>query len=315
MMNCCCCFIPGMASELKFLVPWGHIAAKAWGAPQGRPVLCLHGWLDNANTFSRLIPLLPKDCYYMALDFAGHGLSSHRPAGFPYHFFDYVTDVHRIVAELKWNRFSLMGHSLGGTVAGMFSCVFPELVDKLILVESYGFYPAPTDSNNLLQSKRKLIEGLLSFEAKQQHSPKIRSPGAALQRLLEANHHLTEDSGKILLQRGTTEVPGGLVYNRDMRALLHNHSLVTLDLSLNFLKKIQADILMVIAQGGIFNGDLEDSVHFIPVLQEAYRTNLKERFQLTEVAGNHFVHLNEPEVVAGIISAFLNKHQHPRASL
>lgn len=305
----------GVVSELKFLVPWGHIAAKAWGKPQGRPVLCLHGWLDNANTFNKLIPLLPKDCFYMAIDFAGHGLSSHRPAGFPYHFFDYVTDVRRIVAELKWNRFSIMGHSLGGTVAGMFSCVFPELVDKLILVESYGFYPAPTESNQLLVSKRKLIEGLLSFEAKQEHSSKVRSPQAALQRLLEANTHLTEESGTILLERGATEVPGGLVYNRDMRVILHNHSLVTLDHSMNFMKKIQADILMVIAKGGIFTGEFEDSKHFIQPLRKAYKSILKERFQLIEVAGNHFVHMNEPEIVAGIISAFLNKHQKPKASL
>ncbi|KAH0616824.1 hypothetical protein JD844_028238 [Phrynosoma platyrhinos] len=88
----------GLVSELKFLVPWGHIAAKAWGSPQSRPVLCLHGWLDNANTFSKLIPLLPKDCYYMAIDFAGHGLSSHRPVGCPYYLIDHVSDVRRIAA-------------------------------------------------------------------------------------------------------------------------------------------------------------------------------------------------------------------------
>ncbi|XP_053114480.1 serine hydrolase-like protein 2 isoform X2 [Hemicordylus capensis] len=327
-----------MVSELKFLVPWGHLAAKAWGPPQGRPVLCLHGWLDNANTFNRLIPLLPKDCFYMALDFGGHGLSSHRPAGFPYSFFDYVGDVYRVATALKWRRFMLMGHSLGGSVAGMFSCIFPDLVEKLILVESYGFYPAPKgnergpglsrqkkprslytrrdartsleECDELLTSKRELFEGLLNFEANQLQPPKVRSPEAALQRLLEANPHLREESGKILLKRGATEVPGGLVYNRDMRALLHNHSFVTLDQSLNFLKKIQADVLMITAQNGIFT-----TQHFIKPLQEAYKNFLKERFQLSEVAGNHFVHLNEPEVVAGIISLFLNKDQIPKASL
>ncbi|XP_054845226.1 serine hydrolase-like protein 2 isoform X2 [Eublepharis macularius] len=331
-----------MISELKFLVPWGHIAAKAWGPPQGRPVLCLHGWLDNANTFDRLIPLLPKDCYYTAIDFGGHGLSSHRPPGFPYHFFDYVGDVRRVVAELKWNRFTLMGHSLGGSVAGMFSCIFPDMVDKLILVESYGFFPAPKgdergpglnrqkkpsspvtpkgapslleDYGLLLKSKRKLFEDLLSFEANKRYSPKARSPQEALQRLLEANPHLTEDSGKILLQRGTTEVPGGLVYNRDVRISLHNHSFVTLDQCLIFLKKIQADVLMIIAQDGIFS-IVSEEMPVVKPLQEAYKTFLKERFQYVSVSGNHFVHLNEPEVVAGIISTFLSKNEGLKASL
>ena len=52
--------VSGLISELKLAVPWGHIAAKAWGSHQSPPVLCLHGWLDNANSFDRIIPLLPK---------------------------------------------------------------------------------------------------------------------------------------------------------------------------------------------------------------------------------------------------------------
>lgn len=39
-----------------------------------------------------------SDCHYVAMDFSGHGLSSHRPAGSPYHFLDYVSDVRRVAA-------------------------------------------------------------------------------------------------------------------------------------------------------------------------------------------------------------------------
>ncbi|MEE6517181.1 hypothetical protein FKM82_027230, partial [Ascaphus truei] len=89
--------MPALLKELRFAVPWGQLAAKAWGPQEGRPVLCLHGWLDNANTFDRLIPLLPQACHYVALDFSGHGMSSHRPPGVRYEHLDYVTDVHRAV--------------------------------------------------------------------------------------------------------------------------------------------------------------------------------------------------------------------------
>ncbi|NXG75623.1 SEHL2 protein, partial [Baryphthengus martii] len=222
----------GMFSELKFPVPWGHVAAKAWGHSEGHPVLCLHGWLDNANTFDKLIPLLPRgrsgssgwflqcyraahlitlsfsDCYYVAMDFSGHGLSSHRPAGSPYHFLDYVSDVRRVAAALHWRQFTLMGHSMGGAVAGMFCFLYPEMVDKLILLENLGFLLAPEDTEAWLKSKRLVIDRLLSLEAKQQ-APKARSPEAALQRLLEANRHLTAEGGAILLQRGATETPAG----------------------------------------------------------------------------------------------------------
>ncbi|XP_074727088.1 serine hydrolase-like protein 2 isoform X1 [Strix uralensis] len=195
-----------MFSERKFPVPWGHVAAKAWGPSEGHPVLCMHGWLDNANTFDKLIPLLPRDYYYVAMDFSGHGLSSHRPAGSPYHFLDYVTDVRRVVAALQWRRFTLMGHSMGGSVAAMFCFLYPEMVDKLILLENVGFLLAPEETEAWRKSKRSVIDRLLSLEAKQQ-IPKARSPKAALQRLLEANRHLTAEGGAILLQRGATETP------------------------------------------------------------------------------------------------------------
>ncbi|NWR45166.1 SERHL protein, partial [Regulus satrapa] len=219
----------GMFSELKFPVPWGHVAAKAWGPSEGHPVLCLHGWLDNANTFDKLIPLLPRGrsgssgwlvlcgraahlrlfslsgCYYVAMDFSGHGLSSHRPAGCAYHFLDYVTDVRRVAADItQCSAF----HSLIVCISPQFCFLYPEMVDKLILLESLGFLLAPEDTEAWLKSKRKVIDRLLSLEAKQQ-TPKARSPEAALQRLLEANSHLTAEGGAILLQRGATETSAG----------------------------------------------------------------------------------------------------------
>ncbi|XP_033919259.1 serine hydrolase-like protein 2 isoform X1 [Melopsittacus undulatus] len=303
-----------MFSEVKFPVPWGHVAAKAWGSSEGHPVLCLHGWLDNANTFDKLIPLLPRGCYYVAMDFSGHGLSTHRPAGCPYYFLDYVTDVRRVAAALQWRRFTLMGHSMGGAVAAMFCFLYPEMVDKLILLENLGFLLAPEDTEAWLKSKRLVIDRLLSLEAKQQ-TPRARSPEAALQRLLEANRHLTAEGGAILLQRGATETPAGLVYNRDMRVRTQSRESFTVEQCVKLLQKIQDRVLIIVAQDGLLVPyKLDTRNHFVKDLREAFESTLKEHIQLIEVPGSHFVHLNKPEVVSGIISNFLTVH-NPRARL
>ena len=69
--------------EMTFEVNGLRLTAKAWGDPAGTPTLALHGWLDNANTFDRLAPTLPE-LDLIAMDFAGHGFSSHRPDGVHY---------------------------------------------------------------------------------------------------------------------------------------------------------------------------------------------------------------------------------------
>ena len=50
--------ISGAAQEIRIPVAYGHIAGKAWGDPGGKPILGLHGWLDNAGTFDHLAPLI-----------------------------------------------------------------------------------------------------------------------------------------------------------------------------------------------------------------------------------------------------------------
>ncbi|XP_015427396.1 PREDICTED: serine hydrolase-like protein 2 [Myotis davidii] len=176
-------------------VPWGHIAAKAWGSQKGSPILCLHGWLDNANSFDRLIPLLPRDFYYVAMDFGGHGLSSHYSPGLPYYYQNFVGEIRRV--------------SAGGTVGGMFSCMFPEMVEKLILLDSSPFVLDSNELENLLTYKRKVIEHTLLVEQAAQEPSRALSPEEMLQRFLKNNSHVGEECGELLLQRGATPVPAG----------------------------------------------------------------------------------------------------------
>ncbi|XP_059793082.1 serine hydrolase-like protein 2 isoform X2 [Balaenoptera ricei] len=308
----------GLISELKLAVPWGHIAAKAWGSHQSPPVLCLHGWLDNANSFDRIIPLLPKDFYYVAMDFGGHGLSSHYSPGFPYDHQNFVSEVRRVAAALKWNRFSLLGHSFGGTVGGMFSCIFPEMVDKLVLLESSPFILESNELENMLTYKRSAIEHMLQVEASEKPSHVV-SPEEMLQGFLKNNSHVGDECAKLLLQRGTTQVATGLLLNRDRRITRPEYyfNFISRELFVHSIRKLQARVLLIKATQGYYDVRRENDANMELMLfvTNSLRSILKERFQYVQVPGNHYVHMNQPQHMAGVISSFLLSKERIRAQL
>ncbi|XP_068416007.1 serine hydrolase-like protein 2 isoform X2 [Eschrichtius robustus] len=343
----------GLISELKLAVPWGHIAAKAWGSHQSPPVLCLHGWLDNANSFDRIIPLLPKDFYYVAMDFGGHGLSSHYSPGFPYDHQNFVSEVRRVAAALKWNRFSLLGHSFGGTVGGMFSCIFPEMVDKLVLLESSPFILESNELENMLTYKRRAIEHMLQVEASEKPSHVV-SPEEMLQGFLKNNSHVGDECAKLLLQRGTTQVATvfiyacvlrrvlvaargsfvvahgllscrmwtlscGLLLNRDRRITRPEYyfNFISRERFVHSIRKLQARVLLIKATQGYYDVRRENDANMELVLfvTNSLRSILKERFQYVQVPGNHYVHMNQPQHMAGVISSFLLSKERIRAQL
>nr|XP_046168106.1 serine hydrolase-like protein isoform X3 [Oncorhynchus gorbuscha] len=250
-------------TEFNMPVPWGEIRGKVWGPDHGRPILCLHGWADNCGTFNTLIPLLPK--------------------------------------ALQWKRFSIIGHSMGGNVAGMFSALYPEMVDSVVLLDSYGFLP--TDAKELHTVIRQGFEGMLEFEKKKDE--KVYTYENALMRLLAANPSLLEQSAHILLERGLAQVEGGVVFTRDIRINLKNVVRVSLEQSLELQSRIQARVLVVLAEEGFEKMFSEPQQKiFTSTLLLGYK---EQSGMVVNVPGDHHVHLNTPETVAQLITDFLQK--------
>ncbi|GLD69849.1 serine hydrolase-like protein isoform X1 [Lates japonicus] len=288
-------------SELSVPVPWGEIRGKVWGPDHGRPVLCLHGWADNCGTFNTLIPLLPKECRYVAVDLAGHGRSSHRPPGVFYSFPAYVADIRRVVDGLQWTKFSIIGHSMGGNVATLFSALFPEMVDTLILLDAYGFMP--TDLKEISKVMRQGMDEMIQFEKKTEEKKRVYTYEKAVERLLAANPTLSEQSAHILLERGLVQVEGGFVFSRDLRVNFKNIVRVTVEQSLEMQSMIQASVLVVLADKGFGAPSSESNRQKITsALLQGYRD--RNHMVLT-VTGDHHIHLNDPEVVAPLVSDFL----------
>ncbi|XP_036969288.1 serine hydrolase-like protein isoform X2 [Acanthopagrus latus] len=155
------------ATELSVPVPWGQIRGKAWGPDHGRPVLCLHGWADNCGTFNTLIPRLPKDGRYVAVDMPGHGLSSHRPPGVFYSFPAYVADVRRIVDS--------------GNIAALFSALYPDMVDAVVLLDTLGFIP--TDLTEIPKVMRQGMDEMLQYEKKTEEKRRVYTYEKAAERI------------------------------------------------------------------------------------------------------------------------------------
>lgn len=94
----------------------------------------LHGWQDNANTFSTLLPQLNVSSF-LGIDAPGHGLSSHLPPGKIYNFMEYVIVFRRVVKYFNWKKFSIFGHSFGSTVGYVYASLYPEEVKSFISFE------------------------------------------------------------------------------------------------------------------------------------------------------------------------------------
>lgn len=290
------------ATEFRLPVPWGELRAQVWGPEDGRPVLCLHGWADNSGSFNTLIPLLPQEWRCVALDMAGHGFSSHRPAGVFYTFPAYVADVRRVVEALQWKRFSILGHSMGGNVGGMFSALFPDMVEALVLLDSFGFLP--TNTKELARVMQQGIDEMIQLEKKENEGrkEKIYTYENAMQRLMSANPHLTKLSAQNLLERGTREVEGGFVFTRDFRINLKNVSRISLEQSLELQSRIQARVLLLLADAGL-NKLFPLPEDCSEALMNGYQKS--KNITVQTVPGDHHVHINQPEVVAPIVTDFL----------
>ena len=95
----------------------------------GVPRVLLHGYLDLARTFSRVLSSLASGGRrVIALDFRGHGETERAPEGSYYHFADYLADVVGVLDALDLRRAHLVAHSMGATVATMLAGALPDRV-------------------------------------------------------------------------------------------------------------------------------------------------------------------------------------------
>lgn len=276
--------------ERVFEVQGRRIAARCWHDPSLPPLLALHGWLDNAATFDRLAPWLDR-YHLVALDFAGHGLSDHRPPGIRYHFVDHVDDVLAVADQLGWAQFTLMGHSMGAGVSTLFAAALPERLHKLVLIEGFGpFTGTPEAAPAILRG------ALLQKKTFDQPPRVIADMALAIRARMQGLVPVSEAAARALCERGVEAVPGGYVWRTDRRLRLDSPIRLTEAQVRQYLAAIEAPTLLVAAEQGIpFNQD-----------DYAARIRAHRHLQVVRLPGGHHLHLDgDVEAVAAAIRSFL----------
>ncbi len=105
-----------------------------WGSASKQAMLLLHGFIALANAWDYFAPAFSHRYHVLALDQRGHG-ESQWPSNAAYTTEDHLVDIACFVDALNLDNFVMVGHSMGGRNAIMYSGCFPDKVAQLILID------------------------------------------------------------------------------------------------------------------------------------------------------------------------------------
>ena len=253
-------------------------AGLEWGDPNGYPIVALHGWLDNALSFSVMAPFLSQ-YRLIALDLSGQGLSDHRSPDATYHIWDDVPQLLSVIASLGLDELVVMGHSRGAAIAVLLATALEEQCSRLVLLDGMLPRPAPEESavQQFLQSQRDHI-GLTA------HRPRTFGD---LEEFVSARVKLgfSQGSARILAPRALRETAEGWALTHDPR--LNHASAVKLSpgmCSAFYAAMTQPTLALVAEQGLRTRGGLEASLAAVSEMPNC---------RVETVPGSHHTHMEE----------------------
>jgi len=99
---------------------------------EGKPLLILHGYFGMSDNWKTLGNLFSKNYQVHLIDQRNHGRSFHSDE---FNYKVLANDLNNYIQYHQLENVYLIGHSMGGKTAMLFSVCYPDLVDKLIIVD------------------------------------------------------------------------------------------------------------------------------------------------------------------------------------
>lgn len=254
----------------------------------GAKLLAMHGWLDNAASF---VPMAPALAAYdlVALDLPGHGRSFHYPSAAEYSLFSTLLDLLAAADALGWERFSVLGHSMGGAIASLLAAAAPERIERLHLIEALGPLAAPEDT--AAERLRDAVKQRRALEGKRKRvfdDPEV----AVMARMQTSITPLDEASARLLVARGIRAVEGGHEWSSDARLTLPTAVRMTEAQIRDCLRAIRCPVTVLVAD--------PPPPYFQPELRDA-RVACVADIRCVSMSGSHHLHMTHPAEAAAAL--------------
>lgn len=277
------------AEPVSFQLNWGQVSGLRWGNPNGHVILALHGWLDNAHSFLPIAETfvasdLAQDYQLIALDWPGHGMSAHRPAGNYYPFLDYVYDAIQICEAQGWQQVDVLAHSMGAFVGNLWAGIEPERIKHLVSIEAFGLLSSP--ENAILDDIRTGFRSRLQQQEKRRpHYPDLATAVAARAQAGD----FSEALASVLVERGIEKLAHDDFRFRADGQLRTKSALRLTPLQIRtVLAAIRCPFTLVLGAHGHKDRlqiALNEWRHAVPHLN------------VVEIEGGHHVHMEQPDAV------------------
>ena len=133
-----------------------------WGDPGAPPVVMVHGLTGNAHAFDLLASHFATRYHVISVDVRGRGDSDWASDG-DYSNDAYVSDLEGLRQALGFERFSLVGTSMGGRISLTYAGAHPERVERTVL-NDIGPEVDPRGGSRIASSSRDAVTTFAAIE-------------------------------------------------------------------------------------------------------------------------------------------------------
>lgn len=130
--------VPAAAADRMVEIDGARLRVRIEGPETAPPIVLIHGFTFSLETWDGWAADLARDHRVIRYDLSGHGFSDPDPQA-RYGTAGRVRQLKALLDRLGIARATLVGNSFGGLVAWNFAALFPDRVDRLVLIDSAAY--------------------------------------------------------------------------------------------------------------------------------------------------------------------------------